>query len=479
MHTVLVVDDEVRLLEVIAMALEGMGHTVLTAETAEAALDVLENRDVHLVLSDLRLPELSGRDLLEKVKAARPGLPVVIMTAYASLKDAVEIIKEGAFDYTVKPFDLHDLEATVTSALRFYDLGAENRQLRDALVLSGPSGQSVGDSPAFRALRESIRAVSDSSANVLITGESGTGKELAAKAIHYNSARASCPLVIINCAAIPETLLESELFGHVKGAYTGAASSQPGRFAQADSGTIFLDEIGDMPLPLQAKILRCIQEKIVEPVGAGKPRKVDVRIIAATNQDLAAAIADGRFRQDLYYRLNVYPIVMPPLRERGEDIPLLAEHFAKRFGREMGRPPLSFSPEALRAMRLHDWPGNIRELENCVERLSITSAGRIIGAAELAACGIPGGRDIPMWEDTIERALQGAEAETFPLDLDGRLEAVERDLILQALEQTGGVQVKAAELLGISERSIWHRIKKLGINILNKKDISYDSGVSE
>lgn len=469
MHTVLVVDDEVKLLEVLSVAIESMGHAVLTAESAEDALEILKTKDVHLVLSDLRLPRLSGRELLEKVKAARPGLPVVVMTAYASLKDAVEIIKEGAFDYTEKPFDLNALEATVTSALRFYALGVENRQLRSKLRQEFHPGQFLGESPAFRSLQESIHAVSGSNANVLITGESGTGKELAAKAIHYNSARASGPLVIINCAAIPDTLLESELFGHVKGAYTGAVTSQPGRFVQADSGTIFLDEIGDMPLPLQAKILRCIQEKVVEPVGAGKPRKVDVRIIAATNQDLAVSIAEGLFRQDLYYRLNVYPIVMPPLRERGEDIHLLAKHFAERFGAKMGQAPVRFSPEALHAMQTHDWPGNIRELENCVERFSITLAGKAISLSDLGECGIHGSGQAM---EKAEKAPPEARTAIFPLDLDRQLEDVERSLILQALEQTRGVQVKAARILGISERSMWHRIKKFDINILNKKDIS-------
>ena len=466
MHTILVVDDEAKLLEVLSVALEDMDHEVLTAESAEKALEILETREVHLLLSDLRLPRLSGRNLLEKVKAAKPGLPVVIMTAYASLKDAVDIIKEGAFDYIVKPFDLNDLEATVTSALRFYSLGAENRQLRDELRQSFRSGQFIGKSLAFQTVLESIQAVSASTANVLITGESGTGKELVAKAIHYNSPRASSPFVIINCAAIPETLLESELFGHVKGAYTGADFNRQGRFVQADTGTIFLDEIGDMPLPLQAKILRCIQEKVVEPVGSGKPRKVDVRIIAATNQDLQAAIGAGTFRQDLYYRLNVYPIVMPSLRERSEDIPVLSAYFAEKFSATMGVPPVTFTPEALCAMRAYAWPGNVRELENCVERLSITSAGRAIGPEDMKDYGI---------QTSIERPVEpraAARKAHFPLDLDHQLEDVERGLILQALEQTGGVQVKAAELLQISERSIWHRIKKLGISIYSRKDVS-------
>lgn len=473
MHTILVVDDEVKLLEVLSVALANMGHAVLTAESAEEALEMLETREVHLVLSDLRLPRLNGRNLLEKVKATRPGLPVVIMTAYASLKDAVEIIKEGAFDYTVKPFDLGALEATVASALRFYALGAENRQLRSELQQGFHAAQLMGESPAFRSLQKSIRAVSSSSANVLITGESGTGKELVARSIHHNSSRASNPLVIINCAAIPDTLLESELFGHVKGAYTGATVSQLGRFVQADSGTIFLDEIGDMPLPLQAKILRCIQEKVVEPVGAGKPRKVDVRIIAATNQDLSASIAEGRFRSDLFYRLNVYPIVMPPLRERREDIPLLAKHFAEHCSAKMGRAPVKFSPEALLAMQRYAWPGNIRELENCVERLSITSAGRVISPADLGEFGGESGSgETGKPQEKAERILKDTCERTLPIDLDRQLEDVERDLILLALEQAGGVQVKAAELLNISERSIWHRIKKLGITILHRKDIS-------
>ena len=297
MYTILIVDDEANLLEVLAVALENMGYGTVTAETAEEALAVLEEREVHLVLSDLRLPGLSGRELMEKVKAANPDLPVVIMTAYASLKEAVEIIKEGAFDYTVKPFELDALEATIASALRYYALGRDNRDLREQLQTAS-AGQFVGQSPAYLALLRNVREVSASSANVLITGESGTGKEVVAKAIHYGGPRAKAPLVTINCAAIPEQLLESELFGHARGAFTGATSNRKGRFAQADGGTLFLDEIGDMPLALQAKILRCIQEKAIEPVGSNTTQKVDVRIIAATNQNLVEAIEKGKFRRD-------------------------------------------------------------------------------------------------------------------------------------------------------------------------------------
>lgn len=463
MYTILIVDDEANLLEVLAVALENMGYGTVTAETAEEALAVLEEQEVHLVLSDLRLPGLSGRELLEKVKAANPELPVVIMTAYASLKEAVEIIKEGAFDYTVKPFELDALEATIASALRYYALGRDNRDLRERLGQSAGSGPSIGQSPAYLALLRHIREVAASSANVLITGESGTGKEVVAKAIHYGGPRASAPLVTINCAAIPEQLLESELFGHARGAFTGATSNRKGRFAQADGGTLFLDEIGDMPLALQAKILRCIQEKAIEPVGSNTTRKVDVRIIAATNQNLNEAIENGTFRRDLYYRLNVYPILMPSLRERKEDIPLLAGHFARRAAEEMGKPPVTFTEAALEILKAHAWPGNIRELENCVERLTIIASGTAITPERLASCGVPGGGD---------GVRPPAHGSPFPLDLDRQLAETERELILRALEETGGVQVKAAELLNISERSMWHRIKKLGINITSKKEMA-------
>jgi two-component system NtrC family response regulator len=464
MRTILVVDDEAKLLEVLAAALENMGYASVTAGSVEEALEALQRQEIHLILSDLRLPGMSGRDLLEKVRARDPGLPVVIMTAYATLKDAVEIIKEGAFDYIVKPFDLDALEATVTSALRFRALSDDNRQLRRELGKTFADDGFVGQSPAILAVRRSIREVGASAATVLITGESGTGKEVAAKAIHYSGPRASAPFVTVNCAAIPETLLESELFGHVRGAFTGATSSRPGRFSQADSGSLFLDEIGDMSLLLQAKMLRCIQEKTIEPVGANAPRKVDVRIIAATNRDLAAAINEGSFRQDLYYRLNVYPIFLPPLRERVEDIPLLAGHFAGKFAAEMGIAPVTFTEEALRVMREYAWPGNIRELENCVERLSIVMPGGRVTPEQLAVCSISCGSQ----DDAAACPTPGKA--TFPLDLDRRLEELERDLIVQALEASGGVQVKAAGLLRISERSIWHRIKKLGIAILNKRE---------
>lgn len=467
MKTILVVDDEDKLLEVLQVALENMGYSVRVAESAEKALSILEGEEtMHLVLSDLRLPGLDGSQLLQKVKEMRPGLPVVIMTAYASLSDAVQIIKKGAFDYIVKPFNLEDLEATVASALRFSQLADDNKKLRETLKSTFDGRKIVGNSAAIHAVRKNIAIVSASEANVLITGESGTGKELVAKAIHYNSPRASGPLVIINCAAIPDTLLESELFGHKKGAFTGASSSRIGRFAQADSGSIFLDEIGDMPLALQAKVLRCIQEKTIEPVGDSTPQKVDVRIIAATNHNLETAIHNGSFRQDLYYRLNVYPITLPPLRDRKEDIPLLARHFAEKAAIDTNGPPVSFSPGAALTMREYAWPGNIRELRNLVERLTIIYPGQTILGPEVAQSLTPSQLS------SAQPGMVDTETIQYPIDLAAEMDALERKLIIGALEQSDGVQVKAAELLGISERSIWHKVKKLNIQINTTKHVS-------
>lgn len=459
MHTILIVDDEVKLREVLAMALEGMGYAILTARSGEDALQIMEQQEVHLILCDLRMPKMSGKTLLEKVKATRPELPVIIMTAFVALKDTVELIKIGAFDYLAKPFDLEVLEATITSALRFYSLGNDNANLRLALKNASKADELIGESAPLKSLLQRIHEVSGSDAGVLITGESGTGKELVAKAIHANSKRNSAPLVIINCAAINESLLESELFGHVKGAFTGATSNRAGRFAQADGGTLFLDEIGDMPLVLQAKILRALQDKIIEPVGGSSGQKVDVRIIAATNKNLYSAIEKGDFREDLFFRLNIYPIVTPALRERTEDIPLLVQHFASHFAARMGKHPLQLTPEAIALLKSYNWPGNIRELQNFVERLTITHAAQTV-ESEMIAHWLSGNVEVP----TPQHIPQDT-AVTFPINLNEQIEIAERELILAALKETNGIQAKAAVLLNISERSMWHRIKKLGIVI--------------
>jgi len=454
-HTILLVDDEPRLADVTSVALEQAGYRVLLAADGQSALRLLESEQVSLLLTDLRMPGMSGRELMLAAKRAHPQLPVVVMTAYSSVKDAVQLIKEGAFDYVGKPFEIDDLEKTLKNALRLSDVLADNERLRGELEGRYSFEMLVGSSSAFRSVIESIAEVCESRANVLLTGESGTGKELVARAIHYNSPRKDKPIVAINCAAIPEGLLESELFGHVKGAFTGAVADREGRFAQADGGTLFLDEIGDMPLPVQAKILRVLQERSFEPVGGAKTRQVDVRIIAATNKDLQEAVQNGEFRDDLYYRLNVFPIALPPLRERPDDIPALASHFLENLGIGMGKRLDGFTQAALAAMSVYAWPGNIRELQNCVERGLIVAKGRMVDV-----------NDLPRYLFAAQTVA--ADGPRFPMDLDDELARFERETILAALNRADGVQVQAAQLLGVNERSLWHRIKKYGIQITRR-----------
>ena len=452
MYTILIVDDEANLLEVLAVALENMGYGTVTAETAEEALAVLEEREVHLVLSDLRLPGLNGRELMEKVKAANPDLPVVIMTAYASLKEAVEIIKEGAFDYTVKPFELDALEATIASALRYYALGRDNRDLREQLQTAS-AGQFVGQSPAYLALLRNVSEVSASSANVLITGESGTGKELVARAIHFSSPRSQEPFVSVNCMALNPGVLESELFGHEKGSFTGAVAMRRGRFEQASGGTLFLDEVGELTPELQVKLLRVLQERRFERVGGSEEIEVDIRIVAATNKDLMPLVQAGTFREDLYYRLNVVHIPIPPLRERREDIPLLVAHFAEKAAKENGIPPKTFSTEALNHLSGYEWPGNIRQLQNVVERCLVLVPGDVITLEDLPA------------EIRDEEAQFKSAVDLLPvqLDLADTLERIEAALIRRALVRADFVQAKAAELLGISKSLMQYKLKKYSI----------------
>lgn len=461
-HTILLADDEPRLADVLGVALEQAGYRVLMAANGQEALRFLETETVHMLLTDIRMPGMSGAELMAEVKRRHPQLPVVVMTAYSSVKDAVQLIKEGAFDYLGKPFEIDDLERVVKNALRLSDALTDNQRLRGELEGRYRFEMLVGSSPAFRAVIESIAEVCESRANVLLTGESGTGKELAARAIHFNSPRRDKPFVAINCAAIPEGLLESELFGHVKGAFTGAVADREGRFAQADGGTLFLDEIGDMPLPVQAKILRVLQERSFEPVGGAKTRQVDVRIVAATNKDLQAAVQAGEFRDDLYYRLNVFPIALPALRERSEDIPALADHFLEALGGGMGKKLEGFTAAALAAMSNYAWPGNIRELQNCVERGLIVAKGRRVDVS-----------DLPRY--LFAAQTQAADGPRFPMDLDEELARFERETILAALNKADGVQVQAALLLGINERSLWHRIKKFGIQI-TRRAITEGSG---
>jgi two-component system NtrC family response regulator len=458
-HNVLVVDDEPKLCDLLASALGQNGIQVFTAGNGLHALTVLEREEIDLVISDWRMPGMDGPQLLAEIKQRFPQLPVIVMTAYSTVKNAVQSMRNGAYDYISKPFDIDELDITVQKALQFRDILRDNQRLRAELNEHQQIDSLVGESPAFRRVLQAVDSVRESSATILLTGESGTGKEMVARAIHKHGNRADKPFVAVNCAAIPEGLLESEMFGHKKGAFTGAVSDRIGRFQQADKGTLFLDEVGDMPLALQAKILRALQERVIEPVGDPRERKVDVRVIAATNKNLLEAVARKEFREDLYYRLNVFPIPLPALRERVEDIPALARHFAHVLGATAGKRITGFSPEALLAMARYPWPGNIRELQNCVERATIVASSHTIEESDLPAY-LFGSRPL----DSSAASIL-SEGPGIPKDLDAALAEVEKAYILAALHETNGVQAAAAQLIGISERSLWYRLKKLEIHV--------------
>jgi len=450
---VLVVDDELRLAEVLSVALQDRGMQAQAVGSVKEAEEFAKSNPVDLVVSDLRMPECSGRELLHRFRASYPEVPFVIMTAFASVRDAVELVKEGAFDYISKPFEIDDVIATIERGVRLRQTLDDNRRLQLEVGQKYRFENLIGGSEAFKQVLRSIADVCETRTTVLVLGESGTGKELVARSIHYNSPRQNKPFVAVNCAAIPEPLLEAELFGHAKGAFTGAIAARQGRFAVADGGTLFLDEIGDMSLAVQAKVLRAIEEQTFEPVGSNTTVEVDVRILAATHKDLRAMVAAKTFREDLYYRLNVFPIRLPALRERRDDIPRLAEHFLHSFAKDMGKKIGGFSPAAEAVMGAYAWPGNIRELQNCVERAVIVARGQTIDLQDLPS-------------DIITSARPADDSsDGLPADLDAALAKIERQFIVDALRQSDGVQVRAAEKLGISERSFWHRVKKLGIRI--------------
>ncbi|BAI74567.1 two-component response regulator (plasmid) [Azospirillum sp. B510] len=454
---ILIVDDEVRLAEVTAVALEARGFAAHFVESAVAALDWIDANHVSLILTDLRMPGMDGRALLAALQAARPEIPVVIATAYASVPDAVALVREGAFDYVSKPFEIDDLVATIERALKLKQAEADNQRLREELREKYDFGSLVGTSEAFQSVLRQITEVCDSRATVLLQGESGTGKELVARAIHDNSPRSNKPFIAVNCAAIPDNLLESELFGHVKGAFTGAVANREGRFSAAHGGTLFLDEIGDMPLPLQVKVLRAIQEQSFEMVGSTRSLSVDVRFIAASHRDLRREVERGTFRDDLYYRLNVFPIHLPALRERTDDIEDLAVHFLDRHAKSMSKRLKGFSRAALSAMTAYHWPGNIRELQNCVERAVIVARDAVVEVSDLP-------------DYIFEDRPPIGQTTKVPADLDAELERIERKFLTDALQESGGVQADAAKRLGITERSLWHRVKKFGIRVRKQMD---------
>lgn len=455
-RTVLIVDDERNMRLVTQMALEEDNYRVLSAESGEAAMEYLRDPDLAVILTDLKMPGMSGQQFIGQCQQVRPDVPVIVITAFGSIRSAIECLQLGASDYMTKPFEPEQLQVAVSNALRLHDLMQHNRQLQ-AAVSDRVHRRLVGESPVMLELRDKIHRVAPYKTNVLITGESGTGKEAVARSIHEEGPRAEKPWVAINCSAIPHDLMESELFGYVRGAFTGAVQNRLGRLEQANGGTLFLDEIGDLDLALQAKLLRVLQEREFSPVGSDVIRRVDLRIIAATHRDLRDMVKEGGFREDLLYRLDVYKIHVPPLRERADDIPLLTQNFLESFRVEMDKSVEHFSDEAMQALCHYDWPGNVRELRNAVERSVLSCNGAVI---ELD--------DLPNKVNTSQQSLQPGNSELEQVMHDGLnnwLMDKERKLIIDALKKTGGIQVQAARLLGIGERSLWHRIKKLAIRV--------------
>ena len=443
---ILVVDDEAAQRELLGGFLKKQGFEIVLAESGKKALERYRDEHFDLILTDQKMADVGGLDLLKALKAINPEAAVILMTAYGTIETAVSAVKLGAADYLTKPLNLDELLYRIQQVKERSRLVAENRELREAMQAHCRIEGIVGDSGRMMELLSLVRRVAPSEATVLIRGESGTGKELIAKAIHYASPRAAAPLVKVNCAALPETLLESELFGHEKGAFTGAAARRKGRFEAADGGTLFLDEIGDLPLPLQAKLLRVLQEKEFERVGSSVPLRVDVRILAATHRDLEALVKAGRFRDDLYYRLNVVTVVLPPLRERRQDLPLLMDHFLKFFAGKDRKMVRGFTPEARDALLRYDYPGNVRELENIVERAVVLTRDEVIGRA-----------DLPLL------VRETGEEESAQKSLPAAVEGVERRMIADALARADGVQTRAAELLGVSERALRYKLKKYGL----------------
>jgi two-component system NtrC family response regulator len=446
---ILVVDDEKNYLVVLSALLSGEGFDVDTASNAALALAKVEEDEPDLILTDMRMPKISGLELIYKVKELAPDLPVIVMTAYGTVENAVEAMKGGASDYIMKPFENQELLLTVDRVLKMRRLLNQNRLLREELGKGQRFSEIVGESQAMQAVFDLLEKVAVTKATVLITGESGTGKELIARAIHERSPRKDEPFIAVNCTALTETLLESELFGHEKGAFTGAVSRRRGRFELADRGTLFLDEVGEIAPSLQVKLLRVLQERTFERVGGGQTLSVDVRIVAATNRDLSEAVAESQFREDLFYRLNVVRIDLPPLRERPEDLPALVAQFVRKYAAEVGRAVPEVSAEAMRQIYSYSWPGNVRELENALERAVI------LGGSEIRPGDLPL-EMTPGKEDTGVGLPQG-------MTINDAVEDLERRMIQRALLESEGVQAHAAQALGLTKSNLAYKIKKYNL----------------
>ena len=445
-------DDEARLVEILAMVLRREGYEVFGFTDPIAALGALETREFDLLVTDLKMPGADGLEVLRRARKHAPELPVILITAHATVPTAVAALREGAFDYVQKPFDNEELRALVKRALEVTRLARENRYLRAELRTRYSLDSVVAESPRVRDALELARRAATSRSTVLVTGESGTGKELVARAVHYHSDRVGGPFVAVNCKALATGVLESELFGHERGAFTGAERTKPGLFERADGGTLFLDEIGEIESGFQTKLLRVLQERRVQRVGATEDKPVDVRVVAASNRDLRAEVAAGRFREDLYFRLAVIPIHLPPLRERREDVLPLAVHFLARWNRELGRSVAGWTPEVERWLVAHDWPGNVRELENAIERGVVLARGERIGFDDLLV-------DAPGEEPRPGAAADPPGSASLPEFLDAA--ATER--IRRVLEQTGGKRVEAARRLGIDRATLYRLMRRYGI----------------
>jgi DNA-binding NtrC family response regulator len=452
---ILVVDDEENMVHFLTKLLRGGGFEVEAARTGEEALARLRAGSFELVLTDLRLPDGDGIDVLKAARELHPETVVVLITAYGTIGSAIEAMRAGAYDYVTKPFRAGEILQVVEKALERVRLRREVARLRQAIERRFGLANLVGKSPAMQEVYTQVEKVAGARGTVLIQGESGTGKELVAKAIHFNSPRKAGPFVVIDCAAIPETLQESELFGHEKGAFTGAVASRKGLFEQADGGTLFLDEVAELAPGLQAKLLRALQDGEIRRVGATRTSRADVRVIAATNRDLAAEVQEGSFREDLYFRLNVFPIFLPPLRARLEDLPLLAAYFLDRIAGAAGTSPKRLSPEALRAMMAYPWPGNVRELEHALERAALLSEEEVLTPRDLPP-------EVTAPRDELTVALAGA-----PLGFKDALAQVVREaetrLIRRALLQAGGNRSEAARLLGLSRRTLLYKLKEYNL----------------
>jgi len=460
METILVVDDEKNYLLVLSAVLEDEGYEVLTAQGGHEALEIQKSSDLDLILSDMKMPAMDGIELLENIKALDPDLPMIMMTAHGTIDKAVEAMQKGAYSYILKPFDNERLTLYVKKAVSMYQVVKENRRLRETVESQYRFGNFIGKSKPIRDIFKTIRKVAPSNATVLIEGESGTGKELVAKSIHFNSPRRNKPLIAVNCSALAESLLESELFGHEKGAFTGAVARKKGRFELADSGTLFLDEIGELSQNLQVKLLRVLQEKTFELVGGTRSITADIRVIVATNKILKEEMISGRFREDLFYRLNVVQIVLPPLKQRKEDIRLLVNHFIEKYAseRKVDVPIKGVDQEVDRLFFNYSWPGNVRELENLIERVMILCPNDTIRVS-----------DLPLdFRDNVHNALH---LEGIPSDatLYDTLATIEKAMIERALKMADNVQAHAAAMLGIGKSGLNQKIKKYNLDVGSKR----------